>query len=334
MPQRCEQQNNCSFNKANNLICNSFSELKHHNNTDCQKYFTSNGQKRGFIQMGELSDFWIHMGTKCNLSCPSCFEGAGSQPNRIETLSYAEAKPIIFEALDLGVQKFSFTGGEPFIHNDFIKILDLALEYRPCLILTNATTPIEKHLPTLATLADKYNKLYIRVSIDYPNEQMHDKERGQGTFNKALTNCSKLAQMGHVISIARRKVDNENETEITAQFNKLFEQYSIPQDTNIIAFPNLLMSTDDNKNPEITEYCMTTYKTEQDRDNFMCCHCMMLTKKNGEFCFYPCTLVNDDDSYILGKTLSAARKSKKIILRHPRCFACFAHGTSCSEPTN
>ncbi len=334
MAQQCENLNTLSCKNSSDAIYNNFTTIKNSSDSqDWQKYHTADGQKRGFIEMGQLADFWIHMGTKCNLSCPSCFEGSGSNPNRIETLNYAEVEPIILEALQEGVQKFSFTGGEPFIHADFIKILGLALEHRPCLVLTNATKPIENYLPELESFKQKPNKLYIRVSIDYADESSHDAGRGQGSFKQALKNSAILAEMGHAVSIARRKLDAEDESITTTKYQEIFKQFSLPQDTNIVAFPNLLLSAKNNTNPEITEHCMTAYKTKQERDNFMCCHCMMLTKKKGELCFYPCTLVNDDDSYILGNTLSKARESSKIILRHPRCFTCFAHGTSCVEPT-
>ncbi len=304
-----------------------------HSHNNFSAHYASNGQKRGYIEVGEVTDFWIHMGTKCNLSCPSCFEGASTNPNRIESLNFAEAKAIILEAVTLGVQKFCFTGGEPFVHADFIKILDLALEHRPCLVLTNATSPIEKYLPELEAFAHKPHKLHLRVSIDYPYEKAHDAGRGKGTFKRALNNCTALTRMGHTLSIARRKDNAEDEMGIILEYQDIFKKFGLPKQTNIVAFPDLQLSAQNN-NPEITEHCMTTYKTKQERDNFMCGHCLMLTKKNGELCFYPCTLVNDDDFYNLGNTLAKAREKSKIILSHPRCFTCFAHGTSCNEPSN
>ena len=45
---------------------------------------------------------------------------------------------------------------------------------------------------------------------------------------------------------------------------------------------------------------------------------------------YACTLVDDDESYDLGGTLSETL-AKRIYLRHHRCHTCFALGASCSE---
>ena len=56
----------------------------------------------------------------------------------------------------------------------------------------------------------------------------------------------------------------------------------------------------------------------------------MVIKKNGRMQVIPCTLVDDDDQYLLGDTL-AASMDKRIILDHHRCFGCFSAGVSCSE---
>ncbi len=299
---------------------------------DAYLHHASDGQRRGYIKVGELTDFWIHMGTQCNLRCPSCFEGAHKGSRRLESLCLDEAVDLLYEALELGAQKFCFTGGEPFVHDAFIDILSAALNYRPCLVLTNATQPIERALPHLMALKNKPHPLSLRVSIDYPSEQAHDAGRGRGAFHRSLVNCAHLVRMGHGLSIARRKGSDEDEARIIQAYHDIFEQYGLPKETHMVAFPDLSLCAQ-TSNPEITEHCMTTYKTHEERQRFMCAHCLMAAKKEGQLCFYPCTLVDDDDSYILGHSLAEARRQERIVLRHQRCFTCFAHGTSCVEPT-
>jgi len=82
--------------------------------------------------------------------------------------------------------------------------------------------------------------------------------------------------------------------------------------------------------PFITERCMTTYHTEETRRAFMCAFSKMIIKKEGNMRVYACTLVDDDESYDLGGTL-AETLDKRIMLRHHRCYSCFALGASCSE---
>ena len=79
---------------------------------------TSADDPRGYIQAQQLKELWFHTGTTCNLRCPFCLEGSKPGDMRIEPLGLDDAKPFIVEALELGVEQFSFTGGEPFVVPD------------------------------------------------------------------------------------------------------------------------------------------------------------------------------------------------------------------------
>jgi len=116
---------------------------------------TPDGTARGYIQPKELKELWFHTGTICNLSCPFCLEGSKPGDDRLNKITFEDAKPFLDEAIELGVEKFSFTGGESFVIPDFIKILDYALTLRPCLILTNGTKPIQMRFDDIKPLIKK-----------------------------------------------------------------------------------------------------------------------------------------------------------------------------------
>ncbi|MBF0245854.1 MAG: radical SAM protein, partial [Planctomycetes bacterium] len=124
--------------------------------------FTSNQAPRGYIQPEKLDELWFHTGTRCNLRCPFCFEGSSPQANRVQELNLEDVKPIIDEALTLGVERFSFTGGEPMVVEQIIEILNYALSFKPCLVLTNATLPLLKLMDKLAALTEKNHPLRFR----------------------------------------------------------------------------------------------------------------------------------------------------------------------------
>src|SRR5210317_1347886 len=113
---------------------------------------TPSGISRGYIQPKRLKELWFHTGTTCNLRCPFCLEGSKPGDNRINPLTLDDARPFVDEALELGVEQFSFTGGEPFVVNDFVRILDYALDFRPCLVLTNGTEPLLNRLTEILPL--------------------------------------------------------------------------------------------------------------------------------------------------------------------------------------
>ncbi len=302
----------------------------HYRRPDTSWLLTPQGEKRGYIQPQELHELWIHTGTICNLACPFCFEGASAHSKRIITTSLADIKHLIDEALDLGVKQFSFTGGEPFMNKNFIEILDYCLTYKPCLVLTNATKPLTAALDALQSFTQKTHALSFRVSIDFPNEALHDKNRGVGNFVLALNNCAKLHTLGFSVSIAAQAQKNVDRALLQEQYRKLFVQFSLPENTHTVFFPDLLLPFQSPSIPYITENCMTTYKTAYERDKFMCAHSAMLAQKKDAIHIYPCTLVDDDDEYNMGQSLKEALQHR-VMLKHHRCFACFSSGTSCSE---
>lgn len=306
------------------------SESSAHHTHNSSWLLTPCGDKRGYIQPQKLTELWFHTGTNCNLQCPFCFEGAKPGNERLQTLSFDEASPFIDEAVTLGVKQFSFTGGEPFLARDIVKILDKALNSKPCLVLTNATEPLRSRLDEIIVLRNKPQSLQFRVSLDAPNEEIHDRNRGKGNFRLALKTMSELHKMDFKLSVARQISHGEDTPAINETYISFFDEMNLPKEIPIIAFPDLLPPLATPDVPHITEHCIKTYKSDKEREHFMCYHSAMVGKKNNSLHVYPCTLVDDDDTYAMGKTLTEALQYR-VMLRHHRCFACFTNGTSCSE---
>ncbi|MDT8389931.1 MAG: radical SAM protein [Lentisphaeria bacterium] len=287
---------------------------------------TSAGEKRGYIDPRRLRELWFHTGTACNLRCPDCFEHAAPGDQRLDSVKLGDVTPFIDEAVALGVEKFSFTGGEPFVVRDIISILDYALDFRPCLVLTNGTQPLRKRFDEARPLSHKSNGLSFRVSLDYPDRERHDAGRGAGMFDLALDTLGDLHRHGFHVSVARRHEDDEDTDAVTAAYRPFFAAAGLPADTPVISFPNLERAD----TPEITENCMTTYHTPESCETFMCAFSRMVVKQHGRMRVYACTLVDDNPFYDLGSSLAETAKTR-VLLGHPRCFACFAGGASCSE---
>ncbi len=292
--------------------------------------YTPDGTPRGYIQPHELRELWIHTGTKCNLGCWFCLEGSGPKADRIEFISYDDTRPIIDEALTLGVKQFSFTGGEPFLNPAMIQILDYALEHRPCLVLTNGTKPLRENIEAIRKLIDKPNSLKFRISLDFPDPERHDEARGSGSFSAALKSLGELHRSGFAVSIARHREADENVAEVDALFLPFFKTAGLPSKTTIISFPELHKPGNHVEVPHITENCMTTYKDEHSRAMFMCAFSKMIVKIDGKIGVYACTLVDDDTDYNLSSSLTESMNIR-VMLKHHRCYSCFSAGTSCSE---
>ena len=296
-------------------------------NVDYSGWFqTSKGEARGYINFEQLKELWFNTGTICNLSCPDCFEHSGPGVHRLGMISFEDAKPLIDEAVSLGVKQFSFTGGEPFIIKDLVKILDYALDFAPCLVLTNGTKPLLKRFEQLKSLQGKVHNISFRISLDFPDAERHDKIRGDGMFDLALDSLKKLHDSGFTVSVARRRLDKEISFMVDNQYVEVLAKRGLPAETIIISFPDL----ERHGAPKITTNCMTTYHTEKTRSQFMCAFSRMVVKKDGKMRVYACTLVDDDEKYDFGSTIAESMKVKTM-LQHERCYTCFGGGMSCSE---
>ena len=291
---------------------------------------TAGNEPRGYIQPKELKELWFHTGTNCNLSCPFCLEGSKPGDNRLNRIAFKDATPFIDEALMLGVQQFSFTGGEPFTVKDTVTILDYALDRRPCLVLTNATRPLAMRLSEVRPFLDKPNPLSFRISFDFPDRERHDAGRGKGNFDFALRTMGQLLEMGFAVSIARQQEEGEIVEEVEEQFHRIFARAGIHRDIRIVSFPDFLTPGSMADVPEITEDCMTRYHDDTSRDAFMCNFSKMVIKREGKMRVYACTLVDDDEDYDLGGSLRESM-AIRVMLKHHRCYSCFAGGASCSE---
>jgi len=292
--------------------------------------FTPDAERRGYIDPGPLRELWFHTGTACNLACPFCLEGSKPGDTRLDRMTLDDARPLLDEAAAIGVEQFSFTGGEPFIVKDFVNILRYASALKPCLVLTNGTEPVLKRLQQIETLAAQPYPVAFRISIDYPDSARHDAGRGSGSFEKAWQGMHELHRRGFRVSLARQMDAGEDGDAVKGQYRKLLRSHRLPEDTTIVPFPDFLTPGSHPDVPYITENCMTTYHTEETRQAFMCAFSKMVIKKQGRMRVYACTLVDDDESYDLGGTLAESLESR-VMMRHHRCYSCFAFGSSCSE---
>ncbi|WP_286236620.1 radical SAM protein [Neptuniibacter halophilus] len=293
-------------------------------------FYTPQGEARGYIDPHRLRELWFHTGTACNLQCPFCLEGSAPGDKRLELIKFDDVKPYIDEALELGVEQFSFTGGEPFLARQLVKILAYAAQHRPCLVLTNGTEAIQQRMDEVAGLKQAAHPVSFRISIDHPSAEAHDAGRGEGNFVKAMCGLQRLHQAGFTVSVARHMRKDEDKVAVEAAYRALFADWELPQDLNIVAFPDFATPGSLPQVPQVTTACMTTYQDEASRREFMCAYSKMIVKKNGRMRVYACTLVDDDEEYDLGASLKQSLQ-ERISMKHHRCYSCFAYGASCSE---
>ena len=260
-------------------------------------------EPQGHIRPHGLDELWFHTGTACNLACPFCLEGSKPGDDRLQLLRLRDAVPFIEEALTLGVQQFSFTGGEPFINKDIIPILAYALQYRPCLVLTNGTEPLLRRINQSERLNCEY-PLSFRVSLDFPIRFATTLDGAKACLRArwpACVNCMKWGSMSlWQASFPPASLGMLRQPLLISCL--MLDYRTLP----IVEFPEFHPPGTHVPTPRITENCLATYQTDESRDSFMCAFSKMVAKTGGRMKVYACTLVDDDPEYILGETLADA----------------------------
>jgi MoaA/NifB/PqqE/SkfB family radical SAM enzyme len=273
------------------------------------------------VKATALRELWFHTGTACNLECPFCLEGSKPGDNRLERVALADLKPFFDEATALGVERFAFTGGEPLIVKDIVKILSYALARKPCLIVTNGTAPLLKRVHQLQLLKQLPHALSFRVSIDHPDEKLHDAERGWGNFRRAMDGIRLLHKAGFDVSIARHAKSDENTDSINARYRELLRKNDLPQDLRLAPLPEL-------GRPGLqSSAALTPADLTHNSRTLMCANSRMVLKRNGQMRVFACALTDDDSRFDLGPSL-ASSLTQDVSLAHHRCSQCVRLGVS------
>jgi radical SAM protein with 4Fe4S-binding SPASM domain len=134
---------------------------------------------------------------KCNLRCKHCLVDAGiGLPNELNT---DECLEIIDELAKHRFRLIVFSGGEPFIRHDFLRILEYASDKGFIVkILTNATLVT----PEIARKLRKCEVMFVQTSLEGANKATHDKIRGEGSFDKAIAGIKNMVAQNVSVGVA------------------------------------------------------------------------------------------------------------------------------------
>jgi Radical SAM superfamily/4Fe-4S single cluster domain len=293
---------------------------------------TAKGEPRASVSMTGLETLWFNTGTLCNLACKSCYIESSPTNDALVYLTIAEVRTYLDEIATnaLPTREIAFTGGEPFMNRDMVPILQLCLTRGfDVLILTNAMRPMRRFELDLLALPHR-DRITFRVSLDHYSQTVHEAERGDNSWDKAMDGIGWLAQNGFKLAIAGRHLGDESDSLARAGYAALFAGNRLPIDANnpahLVLFPEMDAQADV---PEITTACWDILNVSP--ANMMCANSRMIVKRKGEDSprVAACTLLPYDLQFDMGATLAEA--SQPVTLNHPHCARfCVLGGASCS----
>lgn len=139
-----------------------------------------------------------------------------------DRMSFDKVKELIDDAIDKGIWRIDFTGGEVFCANYFLDVLKY-IDNKPIsiIIFTNLTLVNEKEIEILK----KCNSIRsIVTSVDYFYPEKHDEFRGgKGAFAKTDNAIKKLVDLNFDITVNTMIMDDNHDEilKLKAYFNEL-----------------------------------------------------------------------------------------------------------------
>jgi len=292
---------------------------------------TADGSNRAFIEARNIKTLWFNTGTLCNIECKNCYIESSPKNDSLAYLTFEEVKSFIDEAVNknLGTNEIGFTGGEPFMNKDIMKMIDYSLRKRlKVLVLSNAMKPMLNRTKELIKL--NHSNLTIRVSIDHYEKEKHEEIRGKNTYDVMMQGLKWLNENNFNYTLATRLLWNEKEEDLRKNFGTFIKNNNLRLDTNspkeLVTFAEMDEKID---TPEITTSCWDILN--KDPNDVMCSWSrMVVRKKNSKNpSVIACTLLPYADEFDLGETLT--NSLQKIYLNHKHCSKfCVLGGSSCS----
>ena len=148
-----------------------------------------------YLRLDHLSELWIHTNNSCNLQCTHCLVSSG--PWEDKGLPTDEIKRIIDQGRELGVFRFYFTGGEPFIRRDIYELIEYVTRDPDSELITLTNGMLftqEKQIKQLLEVAR--GRFKPQISLDGSTAEANDPIRGKGTFEKIINGIRSAVDAG------------------------------------------------------------------------------------------------------------------------------------------
>jgi hypothetical protein len=299
-------------------------------------FVTADGQTRASVPLSKPETLWINTGTLCNIECANCYILSSPTNDTLVYFTEAELRDYLdqLETRNWQVREIGFTGGEPFMNPDMIAMARAALERGyDVLILTNAMRPMmRKSIKAgLLELQERFgDKLTLRISVDHFKPDLHDIERGSGSFEITLEGMRWLRDNGFRMAVAGRSLWGETDADSRAGYAALFRENGFDIDAanpgETVLFPEMDETVEV---PEITTSCWGILNKTP--DSVMCASSRMVVKRRGAErpSVIACTLLPYSEEFEMGHSLEEAERD--VHLNHPHCAKfCVLGGASCS----
>ncbi len=278
----------------------------------------------------QLETVWVQVaGTLCNLRCSHCFISCAPDNHDLEIMQTADVLRALDEARELGAKEIYFTGGEPFIHKEFLSILEYALASFPVSVLTNGLLIDERRADALERVsrASRYT-LEIRISLDNFDPEKNDAVRGKGTHAKVLAAYKRLCDRGFLPILTVTEIEEylDPQADPTGRFDRyvqLLRSLGVEQ-PRIKIIPIFEMGM--LPSPERPEYVTPEMMEGYDHSLLQCSSCRIVADDG----VYACPILVGEEEARMSEG-SLAEAMRPCDLYHTACTTCYVTGMTCKN---
>jgi organic radical activating enzyme len=173
------------------------------------------------------SRIWLYTNYHCNLACSYCCVRSSPRAPRRE-LGLWRVQRIVTEARELGVREIFVTGGEPFLLEEIDQILLACAATAPTVVLTNGMLFQGRQFEKLRVLPRE--RLALQISVDSPTPELHDLNRGRGSWSKAMQGIQIARREGFRVRFAATIATDEAE----ASFVRFLDSEGVAPEDRIL----------------------------------------------------------------------------------------------------
>jgi MoaA/NifB/PqqE/SkfB family radical SAM enzyme len=277
------------------------------------------------VPMLSLDTIWFQVaGTLCNIACTHCFISCSPANHAHEMMTFDEIAPRLEEAKRLGVREYYFTGGEPFMNRDMLRILDATLRQGPATVLTNGMLLRREVCRQLRELIDESEySLDIRVSLDGFDAASHDAIRGEGVWDRVMIGLRNLAEfdINPVITVTEA-ADGVGSDEGRERFLQLIRSFGFAK-PRLKVLPLFRIGAEVERMRGYEAWERIVDLTEEDASVLQCSTSRMITSKG----VYVCPILLDYDEARMSDSIEESLRP--FPLKFGACHTCWVDGVSC-----
>lgn len=248
----------------------------------------------------QLKSAYVHVTDQCNLNCLGCYSFVDDRNGKTD-MSMIQISHVLKQLKANGVERIVFSGGEPFIRNDFQEICELAKEeigFKNLTVITNGTLPTSMYISALSYLDE------VAVSIDGYDAHSHF-IRDQGIMPgviETIDNLSPLIPVSLIATLHSKNIKYMMDYQKFANDQGLYLSYSILSvSPDNVAFKDYLFSEDDfiaiHDNVKSQDFEVALMDTPIDALNFGCkgkCGvCTDVVSIGADGSIFPCHMMHD-----------------------------------------